>query len=191
MESIYSFFSTERRKAFFPFAIVEVSKALFGINLYNRIDNKIADNLFLFSNVIFLILHYTLDIFIAKDLPSTHKRYSFFKKSFLNSIFFKYVIVFTISFITSESIVEYIDRIFKHNNFKFHKNEDYNKIILRTIVNVIMNILIYHYIKFKWALSDQKFPITDIIIMCWVSLLILLYMIFKSINNLEKNCKNV
>lgn len=191
MDSIYSFFSSERRKAFFPFAIVEASKALLGFSLYHKIDNKVADNLFIFSNVVFLILHYTLDIFIAKDISSTHKKYTFFKKSFLNSIFFKYVIVFTISFITSESIVEYIDRILKNNNFNFHKNEDYNKIILRTIVNVIMNILIYHYIKFKWALSDENFPITDIIIMCWVSLLILLYMIFKSINNLEKNCKNV
>lgn len=188
MDFLHEFFKTERRKALFPFLIVEGVKALFGVTIYNNVNNKVADNLYLFSNVLFLLLHYTLDIFIAKNIRS-NKKVLFFKKSFLNSIFFKYVIAFTISFITSESIVEYIDRILRKNKFKFNEDADYNKIITRTIVNIIMNALIYYYIKFKWALSEDKYPIIDVIIMCWVSLLILLFMIFKSINNLENNCK--
>jgi hypothetical protein len=180
MNLLSSVLNTERRKAIIPFVIVEITKALFGVGFYKL--NK--ENLYILSNIVFLMLHYTLDIFIAKE---TTNKMLFFQKSFTNTVFFKYIISFTISFITSESIVEYIDIIFKQNNFKLIKNEDYNKIIIRLVINVIMNMLIYYYLKFKWALSDTKYPIIDMIVMCWVSLLILMFMIFKSVNQLKRS----
>ena len=182
MVILSSMLNTERRKAIIPFIIVEITKALFGVGFYKL--NK--ENLYLFSNIVFLVLHYTLDIFIAKE---TTNKMLFFKQSFTNTVFFKYIISFTISFITSESIVEYIDIIFKQNNFKLLKNEDYNKIIIRLVVNAIMNMLIYYYLKFKWALSDEKYPIIDMVVMCWVSLLILMFMILKSVNQMKSSKK--
>ena len=182
MELVSSVLTTERKKAIIPFLIVEITKALFGVIFYKL--NK--ENLYLFSNFVFLVLHYTLDIFIAKD---TTNKMLFFQKSFTNAIFFKYIISFTISYITSESIVEYIDIVLKHNNFNLMKNENYNKFITRFVVNSIMSMLIFHYLKFKWALSDEKYPIIDMIVMSWVSLLILMFMIFKSINHPKSSNK--
>jgi hypothetical protein len=182
MDLLSSVPNTERRKAIIPFIIVEITKALFGVGFYKL--NK--ENLYLLSNIVFLVMHYTLDIFIAKE---TTNKMLFFKQSFTNTVFFKYIISFTISFITSESIVEYIDIIFKQNNFKLLKNEYYNKVIIRLVVNVIMNMLIYYYLKFKWALSDEKYPIIDMIVMCWVSLLILMFMILKSVNQMKSSKK--
>lgn len=183
MSLLNSVLNTERRKAIIPFLIVEITKAVFGIGFYKL--NR--ENLYIFSNIVFLVLHYTLDIFIAKETPN---KVLFIQKSFTNTVFFKYIISYTISFITSESIVEYIDTIFEQNNFKLMNNEDYNKIFIRLVVNVIMNMLIYYYLKFKWALSEDKFPIIDMIVMSWVSLLILMFMIFKSISKLKSSkCK--
>lgn len=177
-----SFVSTERTRARIPFLIVELTRALFGVVFYKFN----LEHWYFVSNIALLFLHYTLDIFIAKD---TANKALFFKNSFTNSIFFKYIISFTISFITAESIVEYIDIIFKNNNFNFTKNENYNKIILRLIVYLIMTPLIFYYLKFKWALSGQETPIITMVVMSWLSLLILMYLIFKSVHSLKSKCK--
>jgi|UniRef100_A0A6C0BP83 hypothetical protein len=181
---LIKYFETEKRKALLPFLLVEIMKMVLGYMLNNKLSQSKADSIFLFSNIIFLFLHYSLDIIIAKDV---HDPINWYIGSFkTNAIFFKYVVSYTISYITSETITEYINRLFIRHNFMITKKSENNVIIIRTVVNLILNLLIFYHLKFKWALSVSKNVTIDIIVMFWTSILIILYMIFKSINNLEK-----
>ena len=181
---LIKYFETEKKKALIPFLLVEMIKIGVGFILNNKLSKSKANTIFLFSNIIFIFLHYSLDIMIAKDVNDPINWYI---KSFkVNAIFFKYVVWYTISYITSETITEYINRLFIRHNFSITKNKENNIIIIRTVVNIILNLLIFYYLKFKWALSVSKNTTIDIIVMFWTSTLIILYMIFKSINNLEK-----
>jgi hypothetical protein len=181
---LIEYFETEKRKALLPFLLIEIMKMVLGYMLNNKLSQSRANTIFLFSNIIFLFLHYSLDIMIAKDV---YDPINWYIKSFKNNaIFFKYVVSYTISYITSETITEYINRLFIRHNFMITKKSENNIIIIRTVVSIILNLLIFYHLKFKWALSVSKNATIDIIVMFWTSILIILYMIFKSINNLEK-----
>ena len=172
-----TFFTSEYKKASISTLITESIRLIISFPLYKYFNESRTMQYLFFMNVILIWLHYTLDIFLVKSFTKS-SRLSWYTHSFINFNFVKYLIASTIYYITSETIVTYISRILNRNNIK-HK---YRDIVLRLVVNAISFGLYMYDLKFKWAYIDKTNPVINMIVMSWSSILIILYMIFKSVN---------
>ena len=173
--SIPNIFNTEKRRAtlvkWTTETIVFISHYVIIFYQLEHTQLKAMASLFV------MLLQYTLDIFIAKSFVESALRAKavWFARSFLNFNFFKYVLVRFIDYVTSDTILQMLKPTLDNMRLT-HK---YRDIIIPFVVNMFSFALYKYFLVFKWAYADNNDPITNILVMCFLSITIVLYMVSK------------
>jgi hypothetical protein len=133
------------------------------------------------------IVAYILDIMFAKNMfrTSSNKllsipytdftfRFKWLLKSFTTSVFFRFVITMLIDtfigLMIIHHVIKYLDKKDIHFNFR--------DTIVTGLVAVFTFILYNNSLRFEWAYVEDKNTILDMIVFMWVSLVLVLYVLF-------------
>jgi|UniRef100_A0A6C0CVP8 hypothetical protein len=121
--------------------------------------------------IISSFLHYTLDIFIAKDFKPSDSKLQWYLNSFQKHNFSKYIVLSILHYLVSSNILNHIRLILDRQNIK----HPYRDIILVLLINMFTFALYGYFLKFKWAYNDKNDPLLTMIVLNWCTLAIMIY----------------
>ena len=122
------------------------------LNNYFKYDIKkdTGFSIFLLSN----LLNYVLDLMFAKNIYNKKK---YFLNSFVNKIFFKYIILLVIDVIICILITDTLIKYLNNNKILINpKIKKYRDIIIIFIVPLITNILFVNKLRFDWCYEKES-----------------------------------
>ena len=134
----------------------------------NLIKPSFSIYLFVFAS----FLHYTLDIFIAKDFSPSEDKVAWYLNSFGKHNFSKYVVLSILTYLVSQSIYDHIKMVMNKYNVP---SSSYRDIFLILIINMFSFALYGYFLKFKWAYIDKANPLLTMIVLNWCTLSIMIY----------------
>ena len=186
--NIFTIFNTERRRA----TLVKwITESIVFVSHYIIIFYKLNDTyLKEIASVLVMLLQYTLDIFIAKDFQKNafSSKALWFAHSFIQFNFFKYILVRFTDYVTSDAILQMI----KPTLDKMRLTHKYRDIVISFVFNKFSFAMYRYFLIFKWAYTDYNDPITNILVMCFLTITIVLYMVTKKCeypNTTKKNMR--
>lgn len=139
-----------------------------------------------FINIFILWIHYTLDILWVKsfDNEDINNKLTWYTQSFFKFNFVKYVITISIHLINTSFIKKYIDNVLDEK--KILTSFKYRNLIVTSIINFFSFGLYMYFLKFKWAYVDDSDITITMIVLCWSSILLILYMLTTTLQNKNK-----
>jgi hypothetical protein len=124
-----------------------------------------------FSDILFIQENFMKKGYSLNQTPNT--LYEKFLYSIDKNIFYKFIVIVTISTIINNSIYNYILGQMDKRKLFMNKKELRNPIV-QIIVNIFTTISYVNIMKFKWAYVNNEDPVLNMIIISWFSLSILI-----------------
>lgn len=134
-------------------------------------ENKNTKSFSIYIYIISSFLHYTLDIFIAKDFKPSDSKLQWYLNSFQKHNFSKYIVLSILHYLVSNNILNHIRLIMDRHNLK----HPYRDIILVLLINIFTFALYGYFLKFKWAYNDKNDHLLTMIVLNWCTLSIMIY----------------
>ena len=141
------------------------------LNTYFQYDIKkdTGFSVFLLSN----LLNYVLDLMFAKNI---YKRKEYFLNSFVNKIFFKYIILVVIDIIICILITDTLIKYLNDNKILINpKIKKYRDIVIIFIVPSITSILFVNQLRFDWCYNKKSNSFLDIMMYIWLTIVLYVY----------------
>ena len=140
-----------------------------------NVDVLIFVNYFIISNV----LSYSLDILLAKQYFDNKKisysnireRFIYLTKSYFSISFVKFMVTVFIDLILKYSIFKKTVKILSENDIIL----PYRDSILLTVIPIFTFIMFINNLRFNWAYKNDSDYKTDLIVLTWFALSILIF----------------
>jgi uncharacterized protein YacL len=173
------YFESEYKRASISTVITELFKFLSNYILVYGYNDKPIFNSIIY--IISIVIHYTLDIFVAKSFKSNDIRVklNWYMNSFIKTNFSKYIVFSILHFLVSQNIKKYIQDVLN----KHELNHKYRDISLTLLLNVFLFALYGYFLKFKWAYADSSDPLMTMIVLNWCTLSIMIYTLSNKISS--------
>lgn len=167
-------FDNEYTRASISTITTELFKIFSSYAFINKAQNKSSASILVY--IIASVLHYTLDIFVAKSFKPTQNKLKWYLNSFLKHNFSKYIVVTILHLLISQHILNYINITLNH---KANKKDTflgrYRDIFVLLLINIVSFALYGYFLKFKWAYVDESEPLLTIVVLSWCTLSIMIY----------------
>lgn len=150
-------FTTELFKFFWNYVLIQQSMNPQNASIY----------LYIFSS----FLHYTLDIFVAKDFATSENKLNWYLNSFVKHNFSKYVVLTILQYLVFQSIYNHTRLLMD----KYELTHPYRDIFLILLINMVTFALYGYFLKFKWAYKNENDPLLTMIVINWCTLSIMIY----------------
>lgn len=167
------YFSSDYRRASIATIITELFNFFSNYTLVDEKKSIYRNSIYMFS----IILHYTLDIFIAKSFENNQNKFKWYLNSFVKNNFSKYLVYSILHFLVSQNIMNYIKATLDNYDIK-HK---YRDITLNLLLNMFLFALYGYFLKFKWAYADSSDPMMTMIVLNWCTLSIMIYIMSQKV----------
>ena len=168
-------FENEYTRASISTVTTEIFKLLTSYLFVKNTPNKSPTS----SVVIYIVaalLHYTLDIFVAKTFKPSQNKLKWYGNSFLKHNFSKYMVVAILHLLISQHILNYINITLNHEiSSKPTFLQRYRNTFILFLINIVSFALYGYFLKFKWAYVDESEPLLTMIVLSWCTLSIMIY----------------
>lgn len=168
------YFNSDYRKASISTIVTELFKFFASYLIVDQNNNDFLNKVIY---IISIMIHYTLDIFIAKTFNNGESKLNWYLNSFLKNNFSKYLVYSILHFLVSQNILNYI----KPTLDKYNITHKYRDITLTLLLNMFLFALYGYFLKFKWAYADSSDPMMTMIVLNWCTLSIMIYIMSKKI----------